>query len=309
MYRNGEEVTRTTGTEYNDSIGNSDYDFYVTAIYEDGTESGPGNTINTGNPADMSPVGPGDTVKDQENDEDSGLNGDDDKDSDPLAFNWDEILSSPCGNPYYPVVEGISYTYSSSNGTYASTITDVRDAGFTVTYSIADSTQTHEWECLPEGLVDFSNPLGDALKVMGEGATIVGNTSVSGITIPSAISVGDTWSQTYSGTLEVQEYDGALDFSATTNYSAVSKEEVTVSIGTFEALKVNSTLEADFILKTHGMSMPLYTYNMTGTTWFVENIGPVKSASQGLIKGIGQMSEFSQDFSDTTELIEFSLPQ
>jgi len=178
-----------------------------------------------------------------------------------------------------------------------------------VTHNIAGSTQIHEWECSPEGLVDLSNPIGDELKVMGEGITITGKGGSTGVTIPVSISAGDIWSQTYEGTLGVKEYDGVLDFTVTTNYSAAGKEEITVPAGTFKAIKVGSTIESDFILKTQGISVPLYTYNATGTTWFVENIGPVKSTTQGTIEGTGQMSGLlSEEFSDTMELIEYSLP-
>jgi hypothetical protein len=310
VYRDDGELSRTAATGYQDMIGDSNYDFYITAIYAGDIESGPGNVINTATDiADLPPAGPG-TDDDKDSDEETGAKEDaDDKDYDAEDFNWDEVLSGPCGNPYYPVAEGISHTYSSSTGTITGTITSVSETGFTVTHTVAGSTQTHEWECLPEGLVDFSNPIGDALKVMGEGATVTGTTSVTGITIPSSISVGDTWSQKYLGTLDVQEYDGVLDFSVTISYSAVAEEEVTVPAGTFEALKVNSAIESNFTLKAAGVSMPLYTYNATGTGWWVENIGPVKTTTQGIIEGEGQMSGLlSEEFSDTTELIEYSLP-
>jgi len=310
VYRNGEELKDTADTEYQDVIGNSDYDFYVTAIYEGDIESGPTNTVNTGDIADMPPVGPGDTEKDRESDEESDLNGEDDgKDADSQAFNWDELLSGPCGNPYYPVVTGASYTYDSSNtGTHTSTITSVRDDGFTVTHTIGGSTQTHEWECLPDGLVDLSSSLGNAFETMVEGVTLTGDTSVTGVTIPVSISVGDTWSQTYSGTLTVQGFDTDLDFSTTVNYTAIAKETVTVAAGTFEAIRVDSSLNSDFILKTHGTTMPLYTYDSTSSAWFVENIGTVKSTTQGFMKGATEQIPLSQEFSDTSVLVEYSLP-
>ncbi|MFO7928447.1 MAG: hypothetical protein R6U35_02150, partial [Candidatus Humimicrobiaceae bacterium] len=327
VYRNGDEIARTASTEYQSIIGSTDYDFYITVIYEGEIESIPGNAVNTGNPEDISAVGPG-TGKEEETkegNEDTGLLGDGKKevenrsesgedtelkgDDDTEPSSGYTIISGPCGNPYYPVAEGISHTYKSSSGTITSTITSVHDAGFTVTHNIDGSTQMHEWECLPEGLVDLSNPIGDELKVMGEGITITGTGSATGVTIPASISAGDSWSQTYKGTLDVQEYDGALDFTVTTNYSAAGEEEITVSAGTFKAIKVDSTIESDFILKTQGISMPLYSYNATGTTWLVENVGPVKSNTQGTIEGTGQMSGLlSEEFSDTTELIEYSLP-
>jgi hypothetical protein len=327
VYRNGDEAERTASTEYQGVIGSTDYDFYITVIYEGEIESNPGNAVNTGNPVDISAVGPGTGKEDtQEGNEDSGLLKDDNKEADNGSESGEDQglegddeedtneksssgYTGPCGNPYYPVTEGISHTYKSSSGTITSTITSVHEAGFTVTHNIGGSTQMHEWECLPEGLVDLSNPIGDELKVMGEGMTFTGTGSATGVTIPASISAGDSWSQTYKGTLDVQEYDGALDFTVTINYSAAGEEEITVSAGTFNALKVDSTIESGFILKTQGISMPLYSYNATGTTWFVENIGQVKSTTQGTIEGTGQMAGLlSEEFSDTTELIEYSLP-
>jgi len=328
VYRNGDEIARTASTEYQSVIGNTDYNFYITAIYEGEIESNPGNAVNTGNPADIYAAGPGTGKEEelQESNDDSSLLGDDKKEADNGSESGEDaelkedddtdkkssgytMISGPCGNPYYPVAEGISHTYKSSSGTITSTITSVHDAGFTVTHNIAGSTQIHEWECSPEGLVDLSNPIGDELKVIGEGITITGKGSATGVTIPASISAGDTWSQTYKGTLEVKEYDGALDFTVTINYSAAGEEEIAISAGTFKALKVDSTIESEFILKTQGVSMPLYIYSATGTTWFVENIGPVKSTTQGTIEGTGQMSGLlSEEFSDTTELIGYSLP-
>jgi hypothetical protein len=325
VYRNGDEIERTASTEHHSIIGNTDYDFYVTAIYEGGIESDPCNIVNTGNPADISAEGPGTGKEEelQESDDDPGLLGDDKKEADngsesgedPELKEDDDTdrkssgYTGPCGNLYYPVAEGVSHAYKSSSGTITSTITSVHEAGFTVTHNIAGSTQIHEWECSPEGLVDLSNPIGDELKVMGEGITITGKGSSTGVTIPASISAGDTWSQTYKGTLEVKEYDGTLDFTVTTNYNASGEEEITVLAGTFKAIKIDSTIESDFTLKTQGISMPLYTYKATGTTWFVENIGPVRSTTKGTIEGTGQMSGLlSEEFSDMTELIEYSLP-
>ncbi len=311
VYRNDEELAETDHTGYQDVIGNNDYYFYVTAIYEGRIESEPGNTVNTRKiSAEViaePPVGPGDSGKDQENGEDAGFNGDGD-DADTQDFDWDEVLSGPCANPYYPVAVGISHTYSSSGGTVYSEITNVEQAGFTVTHTSGGSTQIHEWECLPEGLVDFSNPIGDAIQAMGEGGTVVGTTSVTGVTIPSSIEVGDTWSQTYVGTLDVKGQPVSLDFAIDISYNAVAKEEVTVSLGTFQALKVNSTIQSIFTLKGGGVSMPLYTYDATGTSWWVENIGPVKTTGQGSMRGATEHVPLDYEFADTTELIEFNLP-
>ena len=329
VYRNGDDIERTANTKYQNVIGNSDYDFYITAIYEGEIESNPSNTVNTGNTGDISAVGPGPDKEEelQESDEDpslsgddkeevdngsesgenQGLEGDDEEDTDKKSSSGYTMISGPCGNPYYPVAEGISHTYKSSSGTITSTITSVHDAGFTVTHNVAGSTQIHEWECSPEGLVDLSNPASEALKVISAGAIITGTSSVTGVTIPGSISVGDAWTQTYSGTLTVEGYETDLDFTATVNYTAVNTETITVSAGTFKAIRVDSKLNSDYTLKTHGVSMPLYTYNGTSSAWFVEGVGSVKSTTHHIIKGTGAV-KLSEEFTSTMELTEYSLP-
>jgi len=47
VYRNGSEVGRTTGTSFSNKIGKNNYTFFITAIYEDETESGPSNEVTT----------------------------------------------------------------------------------------------------------------------------------------------------------------------------------------------------------------------------------------------------------------------
>lgn len=48
VYRNAIEIDRTADTNYQNIIGSSNYNFYITAIYEDGTESSQSNTVTTG---------------------------------------------------------------------------------------------------------------------------------------------------------------------------------------------------------------------------------------------------------------------
>jgi len=55
VYRNAIEIGRTADTNYQNMIGSSNYDFYITAIYEDETESSPSNTVTTENETDYTP--------------------------------------------------------------------------------------------------------------------------------------------------------------------------------------------------------------------------------------------------------------
>jgi type II secretory pathway pseudopilin PulG/predicted transcriptional regulator YdeE len=47
VYRNGSEVGRTADISFSNKIGRNNYTFFITAIYEDETESGPSNEVTT----------------------------------------------------------------------------------------------------------------------------------------------------------------------------------------------------------------------------------------------------------------------
>jgi len=47
VYRNGSEVGRTADISFSNKIGKNNYTFFITAIYEDETESGPSNEVTT----------------------------------------------------------------------------------------------------------------------------------------------------------------------------------------------------------------------------------------------------------------------
>ncbi len=341
VYKNGEEIATTPDLAYQYTIGNNDYEFYITAIYQGEVESGPSNIINTAEAyALLPPVGPG-TGEDRQTgevDDPEQANGHGTQENHTAQGNqeetngaagtdpsqWDTALSGLCGNPYYPVAEGVTHTYKVNGLTLTSTITELNADGFTVSWVIPGSTQTHQWQCLPEGLIDLSQPGGgQAMEVLGEGFSVTGTSEVTGITIPSTISVGDKWTQTYSGTLSVQEFGGQMDYSAAIHYTAAAKEQITVAAGTFEAIRVDSTLEADYVLGTHGITFPLYNHSMTSSAWLVEHVGSVKSVSNHVIKGSDALqdmygglqdlnipvADLHEEVSATMALIEYSLPQ
>lgn len=92
VYRNGDQIERTASTEYQIVIGSTDYDFYITAIFGGEIESIPGNAVNTGNPEDISVVGPGNGKEEtQEGNEDSGLLKDDKKEADNGSENGEDM--------------------------------------------------------------------------------------------------------------------------------------------------------------------------------------------------------------------------
>ncbi|MGM0366185.1 MAG: hypothetical protein ACQEP5_06560, partial [Actinomycetota bacterium] len=153
--QNAEEVVRTADTNHMHIIGEKDYCFYVTAIYDGDIESSPSNVICAGVDidADVSPVGPG-TGEDGENGNGADL-AEEGKDPDMQPLSRD--AAGLCYNSYYPAAPGASYTYQvtgTRSWVQTHTITDVSGDDFTEEVVQDLVTHIYEWECLPEGLVN-----------------------------------------------------------------------------------------------------------------------------------------------------------
>lgn len=212
-----------------------------------------------------------------------------------------------CANPYYPVREGATWTYSSTGGpsggySFTDTITSVRDDGFTLTTQFDQLTRTQEWGCSAEGLV--------ALQLGGTSAATlntdqmqvtfdVGN--VSGVTYPKQVNPGDTWQHALEFTAKMvvggQNIDATGD--AHSSFQAVGNESVTVPAGTFDALKIHVDTTININGNFNGVSFPV-SFTAPYDYWFVQGVGWVKATGTGDISG--------QSFNETIELQSYNIP-
>ena len=194
-----------------------------------------------------------------------------------------------CGNPFYPIVDGASWTYSitaqeNAPTTATHSISVVDDGSFTLTVQGDNSIFTLDGSCGDDGIILLDVP-GVSATYSGDGSgSTLSTTNDDGVTVPDDIQVGDEWSQTIS---VVGGSDGQLTLSATieTSYKALGYETVTVPAGTFYALKVEQngsmTMNGTSAFETHGF------------IWYAQGIGTVKS---GL------------DDTYTSELVTYSIP-
>jgi hypothetical protein len=310
LNENAEEVARTTDTNYEYIIGDDDYCFYVTAIYEGGIESGPGNILCTGAGMDTPPAGSGTG----ENGGGSADTAEEKEESDLKTPDLDIIPSGPCGNLYYPVIPEASFTYQITgtvSGTQTHTITDIGEDGFTeevVQDLAAHITYIYEWECLPKGLINtFSGTM------ITESDTVNTTSDGDGITIPASISVGDKWTQTCNLISSDGKGEGELHRALTYKRTAAAIETVTVPAGTFEAVRVDYDLEMDASMETYdGHSLPFDVDYSSGSEWYVEGVGLVKKTAGVDLDRMDTPEEPSVSIgfeaSGVYELIEYSLP-
>jgi hypothetical protein len=193
-----------------------------------------------------------------------------------------------CDNPYYPVVDGATWTYTNNSiGQFTHTLNVSDDQIFTIQVISGDTTFNIEGQCTQDGVILMDNSLTTTAQ-SSDGAGTVTTTNQDGVTLPNDIQVGDDWSQTI-------EYSagsgGETSFSGTieTSYKAVGYESVSVPAGTFEALK---------IVQTSSLSMAgQNVMDTTSNLWYVQGVGNVKTEQI-----VNQGDPFS------SELVSYNIP-
>jgi hypothetical protein len=176
--------------------------------------------------------------------------------------------SDQCDNPYYPVVDGASWTYTNpSIGQFTHTLNVSDDQIFIIQITSADDTVFNmEGQCTQDGVVIMNSGLSTTAQG-ADGTGTVTTTNQDGVTLPNDIQVGDDWSQTIAFTAA----GGNEGFSGTieTSYKAVGYESVSVPAGTFEALK---------IVQSTSMSIGgQHVMDTSSNLWYVQGIGNVKA--------------------------------
>lgn len=208
-----------------------------------------------------------------------------------------------CENPYYPVREGATWNYQGSSSltepyTFTDTITSLRADGYTLTTEFDELIRTQEWACTPEGIVALQ--LGGGLTTTQTNLTVE-TQNASGVTYPAEIKAGDTWSHSleFTGTMDIAGNSGEAEGSTQSDFTALGIESVTVPAGTFEAMKVEIQTTFEATVDFQGLSIPV-TFTTTTISWFVEDVGWVKSDSSG--------DFMDQAYTDIIELQSYNLP-
>ncbi len=180
-----------------------------------------------------------------------------------------------CGNVYFPVEEGASWTYAGSTAggpyTEVDTITDMGTSAFLVQIDLGDVQWVESWKCTAEGLTQLMSDGGQwAFVLQGpDGTAKMETLSQTGVTYPLSIRIGDSWSQetTFHLTSSSENGDGRLTY----EFHAVGPEEVTVPAGTFQAMRVDVSADA---------TGPIMTVYYDGTMWLVPVLGRVKQTGE-----------------------------
>ncbi|HSB90922.1 MAG TPA: hypothetical protein VLD63_12955 [Anaerolineales bacterium] len=194
-----------------------------------------------------------------------------------------------CDNPYWPVVEGAtwtsSYHTSQQDDTQVDTITDVGSDAFLIETTRSNADYVITWTCTPEGLLWLQTNGGMFSAVFPNQQW--STNSYTGVSIPKQINPGDTWSSSES--LTATGSDGSMTFDIHLDFRAVGKESISVPAGTFDAMRL------DIVMEFVG---PGFDVTVDISDWAAENVGMVKSVAQSDTGGLDW----------EMELVSYSIP-
>ena len=193
-------------------------------------------------------------------------------------------VAGGCSNAYYPFKVGSKITYKSTSASTNSSYTmevqpgstaDSHKLVYTFTASGHTVPVTQEFTCDSSGI--HANGQLDLATALGGAQFSYQTDSVDGPFLPANMSVGTNWETTYNVTVHTSNsvlaarIDGKHQ-STNIKSSVIGEEDVTVPAGTYHALKV----KMDITINSELIGTPVQT---TTETWFVKNIGMVKSVS------------------------------
>ena len=185
-----------------------------------------------------------------------------------------------CSNTFYPVGEGRSWDYLVTSGGETSEIRfvqkDVSPGAFTHVMTTGDVTTEIRWTCGPDGL--FSSE--DARMNFAPIPNVeIETLDVSGVAIPPADKwqVGYSWETKFNVRMTMSFGDGQVEgegeYTVVNTIAAI--EPVSVPAGSYEnAYRVDAQATIKFSM------MGIDTeFSSPYSSWFVEGIGMVRSAS------------------------------
>lgn len=208
-----------------------------------------------------------------------------------------------CDNPYLPVVAGATWNYKLTgtvSDSFTHTILSVESDNFVEQDQFGTGvTRQGTWQCDNGNLIALNPTTGSSANVSTEGVSVnFETTAQSGVTLPAAITPGDTWTQ--SLTLEGTQTISGISYAASNQFSngctAIDIESVTVEAGTFNAMRVECQTDMNLSIALDPNNPISTLLSAKNIYWYAEDIGMVKNTTTGT--GI----------ESTIELVSYNIP-
>ena len=184
--------------------------------------------------------------------------------------------SGECGHDYFPSEEGTTWelavTGDGTNYNSTATITESGDEGFTLVSGLADgsSTFTMEVSCTDDGLImlDSLSQAVSASVNSDEGTGTITTVAQTGVTLPADLEGASSWQQYVAWEAQGSDTGSMLHGDATIDFVSRGFEVVTVPLGTYNAIRVDSenrgTLEGEELMSCQV------------SVWYAKDVGIVK---------------------------------
>lgn len=201
-----------------------------------------------------------------------------------------------CDHPYFPMRTGANWSYAATEGTLTWSISDASgstdSASAVMEIVFPEGSMTTHWTCTPAGIVSY-----DFGSISAGGMDAVVSMEVSdssGVWLPAAelLTPGYSWTNQYTTTVSASALGADVDITSTTDetLTVAGTETVSVPAGTFEALRVDSTMVMTF----SGMMGALPSMTTSSSFWYAEGIGPVRYVySSADYSGGGDLTSYS----------------
>lgn len=200
-----------------------------------------------------------------------------------------ELIEAGCTNPYFPVVNGANWGYTSSGGVggsygYISTISSVSDTGFMIDNAFNDGLLASvEWTCAEGNLTTLDTGQSAAVGTSGM-TTVINSAAATGYTIPVAFAEGQEW--TYVVLVNATNYmDGTEQATADSQTSFECKYEgtqaITVPAGTFNSVYYKCSIINTATVYIDGVAYGPISTVWDSTTWLAEGVGIVQVTNEG----------------------------
>lgn len=211
-------------------------------------------------------------------------------------------VASACSNPYLPIIAGATWNYNLTgpeNDTFTRSILAVNADGFTEQDVFGVGvTRQGEWKCENGNLVALNPSGGGSASVEAEGVKVdFQTTALEGVTLPAFINPGDSWTQslTLEGTQTINGTAYPASNQLTSTCTAVGVESITVTAGTFDAMRIDCQTTMNLSMDMGGTPIQ-NTLNLNASNWYAIKVGLVKTVSTG------------SGLDSTVELTSYSIP-
>lgn len=190
--------------------------------------------------------------------------------------------SGACDNPYYPLRQGATWTYTVTGldkpAEQTQTVTKVENGSAEITLQTGTITVKNPVDCTAEGL-KFGN-LPSITSQTGNLNAELTAVSSEGVYLPRAdrLVPGAQWDAHYVLKGKISMAQQAIDVTEDVklHFEVVGSEKVTVPAGTFDALKIKQHLTIDIQMANAPASVPPGSFDQF--VWFARDVGMVKTS-------------------------------